>query len=280
MFASEPACDHPSRAAPRGAAAAGAVDRGPFAEVPLARLEHEIAELAAHIHAATCRWLCMVAEFDRREGWAKWGCRSCAEWVSWRCGLAPVAAREHVRVARRLEELPLIREAFARGGLSYSKVRALTRVGAVEREAELLELAQATTAAQLERLVRAYRGVVAVERAAAEGAHRDRYLEWDYEEDGFLTLRGRLPAEEGALIVAALEAARDALTADARGASAEGASRTLKEESCRRHLHRRCCARDEGLLALRRRPAGAGAKPPCAALAEDRRGERQGKGAA
>ena len=75
----------------------------------------EITELASHIHAATCRWLDLVAEFDRRGGWAEWGCRSCAHFVSWRCGIRPVTAREHVRIANRLQELPLIRAAFAEG---------------------------------------------------------------------------------------------------------------------------------------------------------------------
>ena len=95
----------------------------------LERLETEIVELAAQIHAATCRWLGLVAEFDRREGWKAWGCRSCAHWVAWRCSLSDVAARDQVRVARRLEGLPLVRAAYAAGELSYSKVRALTRVG-------------------------------------------------------------------------------------------------------------------------------------------------------
>ena len=84
-------------------------------EWPLERLEREIGELAAHIHAATCRWLGLVAEYDRREGWAEWGCKSCAQWLSWQCALAPSAARAQVRVARRLAELPLIRAAFGRG---------------------------------------------------------------------------------------------------------------------------------------------------------------------
>jgi Domain of unknown function (DUF222) len=172
--------------------------------VPLERLEQQITELASQIHADTCRWLCLVAEYDAREGWAQWGCRSCAHWVSWRCGVAPGAAREHVRVARRLTELPLIREAFAAGRLSYSKVRALTRVGGIAREQELLDLARHATAGQLERLVRAYRGIV-----AAETAQPERWLTWDYADDGSVLLRGRLPAEEGALVIAALEAARD-----------------------------------------------------------------------
>src|ERR687891_1182622 len=107
---------------------------------PLELLEREICELAAQIHAQTCRWLCLVGEYDAREGWAQWGCNSCAHWVSYTCAIAPRAAREHVRVARRLRELPLIRESFAAGRLSYSKVRALTRLANIEREQDLLDL--------------------------------------------------------------------------------------------------------------------------------------------
>jgi len=173
---------------------------------PLELLEREITELASHIHAATCRWLGLVAEFDRREGWAGWGYRSCAHWVSWRCSIAPGCAREHVRVARRLESLPLVRAAFADGRLSYSKVRALTRVEDVTGEDELVMLAEHASAAQLERLVRAYRGVVAVERAEPE-----RWVSWSHDADGSLLLRARIPAEEGALVVAALEAGRQAV---------------------------------------------------------------------
>ena len=175
---------------------------------PLEVLEREITSLATQIHAATCRWLGLVAEYDAREGWAQWGCQSCAHWVAWQCGIAPGAAREHVRVARRLGELPLIRAAFAEGELSYSKVRALTRVENVEREQDLLDLARHATASQLERLLRAYRGVVAAERAAA-GEPPERWIAFDHADDGSLLIRGRLPAEQGALVIAALEAARD-----------------------------------------------------------------------
>ena len=175
---------------------------------PLELLEREITALASEIHAATCRWLELVAEYDAREGWAQWGMRSCAHWVSWQCGIAPGPAREHVRVARRLCELPLIGAAFRAGELSYSKVRALTRVEYVEREQELLDLARHATASQLERLLRSYRGVVAAARAAA-GGRAERWLVIEHDDDGSVLLRGRLPAEEGALVVAALEAARD-----------------------------------------------------------------------
>jgi hypothetical protein len=178
---------------------------------PLELLEREIGELAAHIHAATCRWLELIAEFDRREGWAEWGCKSCAHWLSWQCALASSAAREHVRVAGRLCELPLIRAAFGRGELSYSQVRALSRVATAELEPTLLELARHSTAAQLERTLRAYRGVVDRELSPADRAHGDAYLRCEYDEDGSLLIRGRLPAEDGALVLAALDAARDSL---------------------------------------------------------------------
>jgi hypothetical protein len=186
------------------------VDERSDGTVPLEVLEREITALASQIHAATCRWLELVAEYDAREGWAQWGCRSCAHWVSWQCGIAPGPAREHVRVARRLRELPLVRAAFARGELSFSKARALTRVENIEREEELLELARHATAAQLERLLRAYRGVVAADRVAAVGGPR-RWLTIDHDDDGSVLVRGRFPAEEGAVIVAALDAARDEL---------------------------------------------------------------------
>jgi hypothetical protein len=199
-------------------------------EWPLERLEREIGELAAHIHAATCRWLAMVAEFDRREGWADWGCKSCAHWLSWRCALAPSAAREQVRVARRLSELPRIRAAFGRGELSYSQVRALSRVATPELEPSLLDLARYATAAQLERTLRAYRGVLERELSPADRAHGERYLVCEHDDDGSLLLRARLPADEGALVVAALDAARDTLrrcgaagepSSKGRGVSAE-----------------------------------------------------------
>jgi hypothetical protein len=191
---------------------------------PLERLEREMGELAAHIHAATCRWLGLIAEFDRRRGWADWGCKSCAQWLSWQCALAPPAAREHVRVARRLSELPLIRAAFGRGELSYSQVRALSRVATAELEESLLAIARHATAAQLERTLRAYRGVLRRELSPDEVAQGERYVVCEYDEDGSLLLRARLPADEGALVVSALDAARDSLRAGSE-AEAEPSSK-------------------------------------------------------
>jgi hypothetical protein len=179
----------------------------------LEELEEELATLASHIYAGTCRWLELVGELDRRGEWAEAGCGSCAEWLAWRCGLLPRAAREHVRVARRLPELPLVRAAFARGELSYAKVRALTRVAEPHSEEELLELAYAMTAAQLERALRAYRRLT---NEDANDLHENAHLTTFWDHDGSLVVQGRLAPEEGALFLRALEAARDSLFEHAR----------------------------------------------------------------
>jgi hypothetical protein len=196
---------------------------GTLDSMPLERLEGEITQLAAHINAATARWLGLVAAFDRREGWAEWGCRSCTHWLSYRCGMSPAAAREHVRVARQLDDLPAIRAAFRSGELCYSQVRAITRVATSDTEEQLVEIARFATAAQLETVVRAYRGVLQVELGDADAAHRRRWVRCEHDDDGSLLIHARLPAEEGALVVAALEAGRDAMraSADAGSASAE-----------------------------------------------------------
>jgi hypothetical protein len=170
-------------------------------------IEREIGELAAHIAAATCRWLELVAEFDRRGAHEAWGFHSCGGWLAWRCSIDPRSAREHMRVARALEELPLVRERFSYGELSYSKVRAITRVATPEIEVELVEMARFATAAQLERLVRGYRRAVSLE--SAEAAHRDRFLSCEWDEDGSLCIRGRLAPEDGALFLKALDAGRE-----------------------------------------------------------------------
>jgi Domain of unknown function (DUF222)/HNH endonuclease len=187
-----------------------------LADMSLDQLETEITELAGHINAATCRWLVLVGELDRREGWAQWGCKSCGHWLSARCGLGLQAARQQVRVARALASLPSIAASFGRGELSYSQVRALTRVATPEIEDGLLAIAHHATGAQLEVLVRSYRGVLAQELGPTNDAYRDRFLVYSHEDDGSLVINARLPAEDGALVLQALEAAGDQIRAAAR----------------------------------------------------------------
>jgi hypothetical protein len=126
-------------------------------EVPLERIEAELTELAGQRAAGECRWLLLVSEYDRRQGYLQWGCRSCAQWLSWQCGLDGRSARDKLRVTRALESLPLVTREFGAGKLSYSKVRALTRIATAENEAELVALAEHATATHVERIVRGYR---------------------------------------------------------------------------------------------------------------------------
>jgi Domain of unknown function (DUF222) len=102
----------------------------PVARLSLGELESELLGLAGHIAAAQCRFLRLLAEFDRRDGWAGPGLRSCAHWLSWKAGMSLRTAAEQVRVAHALEKLPQVTAAFAAGRISYSKVRAITRVTA------------------------------------------------------------------------------------------------------------------------------------------------------
>ncbi len=151
--------------------------------MPLERLEAEITELAGHLAAGECRWLQLIAEYDRRAGHETWGCRTIAHWLSWHCGLDVRSAREKVRVAHALEELPLVAEEFAGGRLSYSKVRAITRVATPATEEQLVMLAQHATAAQVERIVRTYRGMRSVEEEteAANERYAEQYLHVEYD---------------------------------------------------------------------------------------------------
>jgi hypothetical protein len=174
------------------------------ASVPLERLEAQICELAGHLAAATCRFLVLLGDFDDRRGWAGWDMTSCAAWLSWKCQMSSGTAREHVRVARALRVLPVIRAEFGAGRLSYAKVRALTRIATPDSEVGLAEIASPMTGNQLERFARAHRQVSAADDAAARVQRR---LAWRFEEDGSLSGTFRLPPLQGAVLLKALRAA-------------------------------------------------------------------------
>ena len=191
-------------------------------EAELEALESRITELWGHINAATAQFLVLLAEFDRREGWAQHGVASCAHWLNWQCGISAGAAREKVRVARALTSLPKITEAFGEGRLSYSKVRAVTRVATAETEDSLLNIALHGTAAHVERTVKGFRRVLRVlERDEAEAIHERRYLDCRREADGSVRIEARLAPEVGELLLKALEAAQAEL--DERAGEAETA---------------------------------------------------------
>ncbi len=178
-------------------------------------LVRSLCEQAGHVAVGECRLVTLIGEMDRRRLWEHDGARSCAHWLNWRCGTSIGTAREQARVGRALLGLPLVRAAFGAGRLSYSKVRALTRIATPDLEATLVEWAEAATAAQLERIVAEYRRADPAEGTRALGVHRRRYLRTFTDADGMVVVRARLAPDDGAVVLAALEAARTTLSAEA-----------------------------------------------------------------
>ena len=172
---------------------------------PKDRLGEEIATLAARIDAATYELLVLIRKFDGQEGWSN-GFLSCAHWLTWRIGLAPSAARERVRVARALGELPLLSEAMRRGELSYSKVRALTRVARPDTEKSLVDLGRAGTAAHIERVVGSWRRIDrTIETHDDDLRDASSDLTTHVDENGMFVIRGRLAPEAGEVLMKALK---------------------------------------------------------------------------
>ena len=154
----------------------------------------------------------LLAEFHHRRGWEDTGFSSTAEWLAWRIGIKPGSARERVRTALALLDLPQTSDALKNGEVSFAKVRALTRVATPESEGELLELARSGSAAMLERVVRSCRTLSRTDEVRAEELrHRSRCLSAFVADDGMVVIKGRLDPEAGALLMRAIEAAGDAL---------------------------------------------------------------------
>ncbi|MCM3921378.1 HNH endonuclease [Frankia sp. AiPs1] len=182
--------------------------------VPLPDLEVEVCSWAGRLSAATCRWLTLIAAFDRRKGWSATGLPTCAHWLAWRCGIGLRASYEYLRVARALQTLPQISATFARGEISYSKVRAITRVATPDTEAEWAGEAARCSARELERLVSLQSKIKSDGRNGREknGGKRDSVrCSWHWNEDGTFFLLAHLDSERGAVVAKALAMAASSL---------------------------------------------------------------------
>ena len=171
-------------------------------------LAEEITLLSGQLNCGDYRLLKFIAAFDRREAWSGGGTvRSCAHWLNWRAGIALGAARERVRVARALEQLPRIDAALAAGQVSYSMVRAMTRVATPSNEDFLLRIAEYGTASHVEKVVSKYRRVQRSDDEAQENEQDNaRKLVYFQQEDGMWVIHAKLPPEAGSLVVKAIEA--------------------------------------------------------------------------
>ena len=186
-------------------------------------LGDRIIKLSAHMSAAEHRLLLMIGEFDRREGWKPAGHKDCAAWLEMYTGLNRVTARERVRVARALCDLPETSNAMAKGELTFSKVRGLVRVATPENEAELLPLAKECTAHQLERELQRWRELEQWGDDEAERRrHQRRRLSVRPGGGGMYEIRGLVSPDVGALLMRVIDAAGDALFLKDKEWSAEG----------------------------------------------------------
>lgn len=167
------------------------------------QLTERVVGYASQIAALTAQFLDLLVEFDNRGVWAGDGIRSCAHWLSWRTGLSLRTAQDHLRIAHALTELPQLHTAFTDGQLSYSKVRALTRVATADREEELLTVALSATAAQVELLVRTIRHI---DRHTGENptSQADSVAQWRWNDDGTLSVSMRLRPVDGARFLAGI----------------------------------------------------------------------------
>jgi len=171
-------------------------------------LDAAISRLVRQMNSECYRMLVLVREFDDRFGWKKWSFKTCAEWLAWRSDISFSAAREKVRTAHALRTLPAISNAFESGRLSYSKVRALTRVAHAYDEELLLAYALNATVARVEERCRQIRNVApeSVHHARRAWQHRSLTM-WRDEGRGLMRFTVEVPTEEGELIARALDCA-------------------------------------------------------------------------
>ena len=171
-------------------------------------LQGRIGVLAARIHAATAELVLLTAELDDDGAWAESGMRSCAHWLSINIGVDVYTGGEMVRAGHALELLPLLRAAFEEGRLSFDKIRAVTKVATAAEDEVWTEMALHASGAQLARICRGVRQALDVDDPRRAGdALLNRGVRTWWRDDGMLELMAVLPPEDGAIVVAAIEAA-------------------------------------------------------------------------
>ena len=176
--------------------------------LPIDELGNAVVNRCARINAENYQLLTLIRQFDERLGWLSWGFANCSEWLHWKCDLSPQAAREKLRMAHALKDLPEISRVFAKGTLSYSKVRALTRVADASNEVELLAFAMTTTAARVEERCGQMRNTQSVSTHVANRTHGQRSLrQWHDRDRDVVVITVELPHEQGALVMKALDKA-------------------------------------------------------------------------
>ena len=181
-----------------------------FESLSTNELGRRLISAKADLDAATARWLMDLAEFDRREGYRADGQKSTANWLNMKCGLSMSAAYERVRVARKLTKLDVIRSSFLKGQVSYSKVRAITRIANVDNENDLLAAALAASASTVEAICLRYKTRKAADEDPSFSAWENRRYASRNNHDGTVTFMHTVPYDEALAITNQVEAELEA----------------------------------------------------------------------
>ncbi len=185
-------------------------------------------QVSAHIDAAMHRLLTAIREFDSASGWDVQGALSCAHCLAGGSDLR--MARERVRVARKLAELPLVDEQLRVGAMSDSQAWAISWVATTEKEALRVVYVKRIPASQLDTLCRSYQNVQAYDQARGEATGAmpgvttgaavaaqvaaQRTVTRRILDNGMVKFEIVLPNDEAAMVWAALNAAIDTLKAE------------------------------------------------------------------
>lgn len=190
-------------------------------------IDAAISKISRSINSANYELMVLIREFDERAGWLKWGFTDCVSWLKWRCDLSDSAARDKLRIARALKDLAQMSDEFSKGTLSYSKVRALTRVSTPANEAELITMAHKMSASHVEQHCRQRKNASPDSSKHANSAYEARSLRsWRNEERGMMTITLEVPIEEGELFEKAVDKAAANLSNDAYASNAVDDNKT------------------------------------------------------
>ena len=169
-------------------------------------LDERIGQASARAHVALAAVSQAAAEFDQIGGWCAPGIRSLPHWLSINAGFDAHTGSELLRVGTALKVLPGIAQAFNTGQLSFDKVRQVTTVATSATEEMFLEIARGASGSQLERICRSMRRIANAEAHGhdqKQQAERGLWTVWD--EDGMMRLTAKLPSEDAAIVMKAIE---------------------------------------------------------------------------
>ena len=180
------------------------------------QLEAQLVTWAGRVNAGQARLLALIGEINVRSAWSGDGWLSCTHWLTVKLGMGQATAYEHVRVAHALRELTLIADEMAAGRLSWTQVRAITRVSTVDTQQTWIDVARHASGAQLAKLARATERA----RANSDGCKPKPRLTQGYDEDGMMLITLRVPVETGTVVMTGIKAALEDLVREANDSPA------------------------------------------------------------